>query len=365
MARDAVPFPVRGARALLVLAALAAAPAAIAQESGPPPVAAFKVSPENPEPGREVTASAYPLSKAFPPCDPIARYEWDWDGDSEFEINLTFAEQGFQSVNVLDEEGVHPIALRVTDACGERAVAIVNVTVGNSGLGGRFNWDVVFDHEDAYLRAAWLVLWVSVVVILAGLPLGVAVALLRTAPVAPVRWIAAAYVEILRGTPLLVQIFFAWLALPEIHPALKFTAIESGIIALVVNTSAYQAEVIRAGIQAIPSGQREAALAMGMTARQTMRHVILPQALRLVIPPLTNEFIILIKDTSLLFTIGVIELMATARFIQTKYYTVVEPLIAVAVLYFVMTYTLSVLLQRLERRLRIPGLGLPTGVAHA
>lgn len=356
----------RGAILLLALWLLLAAgllSCAAAQDSRGPQ-AAFTISPQKPEPGRNVTASALPVSKAFPPCDPLATYEWDWDGDGTFEENRTGASGGFVSAHTFPDEGVYAVALRVTDRCGAQAVAVVNLTVGDPLIAKRFDWDIVFGNQRAFVRAAWLVLWVSVVTILVGLPLGVIVGLARLSRIAPVRWVATAYVEFLRGTPLLVQIFIVWLALPEISPKLKFTPLVSGIIALVINTSAYQGEIIRAGIQAIPSGQQEAALGLGLSRWQAMRFVVLPQAMRLVIPPLTNEFIILVKDTSLLSVIGVIELMGLARILGSRHFSVFEPFLAVAVIYFVMTFALSQVARVLEKRLAIPGLGVATGGGH-
>ena len=343
----------------VLLVALLVLPVVAAQgEEGPPPLARFKLSPQKSDPGQDVTASAYPGSRAYAPCEPIVRYEWDWDGDGLFEVNKTAAEGGIVSVQRFEENGLYPVALRVTDACGQTSVQVENLTVGAPVK--RWRWDLVLNSHEAFLKATWLVIWVSTVVLAVGLPLGVLMGIARIAPLAPVRWVAAAYIELLRGTPLLVQIFIVWLALPAITP-FKFTPLTAGIIALVVNTSAYQAEIVRAGIQAIPSGQQEAALAMGFTRWQAMRHIVLPQALRLVIPPLTNEYVILVKDTSLLSTIGVLELMLVARIIGSRYYTIAEPLFAVALIYFVLTFSASRLAAFAERKLAIPGLGIHGG----
>lgn len=344
-----------GAIALLLLLVL---PAAGAQDA-PPPKAAFSLSPQQSDPGQDVTASAFPASKAYPPCAPIERYAWDWDADGVFEDDRAANETGFISVRKLEEDGIYPVTLEVTDACGQTARATVNLTVGAPVK--RWRWELVLDNAPAFLRAAWLVVWMSAVAIAVGLPLGIIVGLSRISSLPPLRWAAAVYIEFLRGTPLLVQIFIVWLALPTVNPALTFTPLVAGLIALVINTSAYQAEIVRAGIQAIPSGQQEAALAMGFSRWQAMRHVVLPQALRLVIPPLTNEYVILIKDTSLLSTIGVLELMLTARIIGNKHFAIAEPLFAVALLYFVLTFALSQMARVAERRLAIPGLGITTG----
>jgi len=278
----------------------------------------------------------------------IVLYEWDFEGDGEFVEGRRNMRHQFS------EDGRYAVTVRVTDATGATATASRNVTVGEPRAGLR--WDVVFDNQSLFLKGAQITLMVSVIAILAGLPLGVIVGLMRIAKLAPLRWIAAAYIEPLRGTPVILQIFIVVFALPQL--GITLGALVGGTIALTVNTSAYQAEIIRSGIAAIPSGQMEAALGMGLTHMQAMREVILPQALRLVIPPLTNEFIILVKDTSLLSTIGVLEMMGYARVIGNRSFRFFEPLIAVGVMYFVLTYSLSLLLQWTERKLAIPGLGL-------
>ncbi|HVM45500.1 MAG TPA: ABC transporter permease subunit [Candidatus Thermoplasmatota archaeon] len=279
---------------------------------------------------------------------PIVLYEWDFEGDGEF------VEGRRNMRHQYAEDGRYTVTVRVTDATGATGTASRVVTVGEPRTG--FQWNVVLDNQSLFLKGAQITLMVSVISILAGLPLGIIVGLMRIAKVAPLRWLAAAYIEPLRGTPVILQIFIVVFALPQL--GITLGALVGGTVALTVNTSAYQAEIIRSGIAAIPSGQMEAALGMGMTHVQAMREVILPQALRLVIPPLTNEFIILVKDTSLLSTIGVLEMMGYARVIGNRTFRFFEPLIAVGLMYFVLTYSLSLLLQYTERRLAIPGLGL-------
>lgn len=281
----------------------------------------------------------------------IVKYEWDWNGTG------AFVEGRARDRFAYAVEGEHAVALRVTDATGATGTATEAVSVGEPRTG--FRWDIILENAPLFWKGVQITILVSVVAIVAGLPLGVLTGLMRISKVRVVRWVAAAYIEFLRGTPLLVQIFIVVFALPEV--GIKFSALTGAILALTINTSAYQAEIVRSGIQAIPSGQMEAALAMGLTPWQAMREVILPQALRLVIPPLTNEFIILIKDSALVSLIGVLELMGWARVIGNRTFRVFEPFIAVAVIYFVLTYSLSLLLQHIERRLAIPGLGVKQG----
>lgn len=187
-----------------------------------------------------------------------------------------------------------------------------------------------------------------------GLVIALALALMKLSPVAPYRWLATCYIEFFRGLPALVVIIAFGFAVP-----IAFGwrppggPVGAGIIALIVVSAAYIAETLRAGIQAVPKGQYEAARSLGMSGAWTTASVVLPQAFRIVIPPLTNEFVLLIKDTSLLFVIGAAlnerELTTFARDAVTANQDS-SPLLAAAVLYLVITLPLTRLVARLERR---------------
>ncbi|MDR2110979.1 MAG: amino acid ABC transporter permease [Spirochaetaceae bacterium] len=171
------------------------------------------------------------------------------------------------------------------------------------------------------------------------------------------RLISAAYVELVRGTPMLLQILFLFLALPMIIMIItgnpfKPNIIVIGLIAMGVNSGAYTTELIRSGIQGVDTGQLEAARSLGLSYFRAMRHVILPQAFKRIVPPLVNEFIVLIKDSSLVSTIGVTELIARSKSIGAQYYNYTVPLIAASVIYLVLTLSISAFAKRLERRLR-------------
>ena len=194
----------------------------------------------------------------------------------------------------------------------------------------------------------------TVISFLGGLVLAVILALMRLSPVRPYRWLATAYIEFFRGLPALLVIVASGFAIP-----LAFGwrppggLVGAGILALIVVSSAYMAETLRAGIQAVPKGQVEAARSLGMSAGRTTLSVVLPQAFRIVIPPLTNEFVLLIKDTSLLALIGVAfadrELTTFARdeVVNTANST---PLVMAALMYLVITLPLTQLVSALERR---------------
>lgn len=192
-----------------------------------------------------------------------------------------------------------------------------------------------------------------------GLALAVVLALMRLSPVATLRWLAAAYVEFFRGLPALVVILFMGLGVPI---AFQWSPpggpLGAGLLALVMVAGAYMAETLRAGIQAVPKGQEEAARSLGMKPRPTMFRVVLPQAFRVVIPPLTNEFVLLIKDTALLSVIGSQigqrELTTVARDFQSSGVSAgtATSLIQAALLYLIITIPLTQLVAWQERRQR-------------
>ena len=187
-----------------------------------------------------------------------------------------------------------------------------------------------------------------------GLVLGLILALMRLSPIAPYRWIATAWIEFFRGLPALVVILFVAFAIPiafQWRPPGGSTG--AGVIALIAVSSAYLAETIRAGIQAVPKGQVEAARSLGMKPGPTMGFVVLPQAFRIVIPPLTNEFVLLLKDTSLLAFAGILvqdrELTTLARDFSSQYSNA-SPYVVIALAYLAVTLPLTQLVAYLERR---------------
>lgn len=281
----------------------------------------------------------------------IAKYEWSW-GDAE-----GFVEGNESDSHFYARPGQYRVQLRVTDDEGRVDTEGQTILVRSTFF---TRMRVVLGNWDGFLLGARLTLYLAVVATVVGFALAILVAMLRISHLPLLRVPALAYIEVIRGTPLLLQILIAYLVLPQF--GLKLSILNSALVALVVNTSAYQAEAMRAGIQAIPTGQMEAATSLGMTYVQAMRHVILPQAFRLTLPALGNEFIILLKDTSLASTIGVLELTKSGTILASRTFLVLESLLVVGLLYFAMTYTLSLGLRRLEKRLAIPGLGI--GVAH-
>jgi len=166
--------------------------------------------------------------------------------------------------------------------------------------------------------------------------------------------LSTTYVEVFRGTPMLVQMFVIYLGLPEV--GIVFDAFTAAVIAIGLNTAAYQAEYFRGSIQSIPAGQMTAARAMGMSRLQSLRYIILPQALRRVIPQWSNEAILELKFTSIAYTIGVMELTARAEKIGFQTFRFLDIFIVVALIYLVLTGTVAQLLDFVEKRTRVPGL---------
>jgi polar amino acid transport system permease protein len=184
--------------------------------------------------------------------------------------------------------------------------------------------------------------------------LGLGVGLLQVSGNRLFVWGAKAYVDVLRGVPLLVQIFFIYFGLGRILNLERFTA---GVIAVGICYSAYLAEIFRAGIESVAHGQHEAAASLGMSKRQTMRHVILPQATRVIIPPSASEFIACLKDSSLVSIIGLRELTRAGREFYSQYFVDFQTWLIVGLVYLVMTLLLTKFTRRLERRFAVRGFG--------
>lgn len=203
-----------------------------------------------------------------------------------------------------------------------------------------------------FMQGLCYTLLLSLIAVAAGVALGSLVAFARMSKFRPLNWLVTGYIEVIRGTPALLQLFFFYLILPKWFSAIAPSKFACVAVALVVNSSAYVSEVIRSGIQAVDRGQREAGLSLGLTRRQTMLHVVMPQAVKNILPALGNEFVTIIKETSLASTFFVGDLMSAFRTVQGATYLVIEPLLIVGFIYFMLTFTLSKLVLRFERRMK-------------
>jgi polar amino acid transport system permease protein len=198
------------------------------------------------------------------------------------------------------------------------------------------------------IAAAPLTIFISIVSIGLAIVFAVFGALGRISRVAPLYALATLYVSLVRGTPLIVQILFIYLALPQFGIVLP--ALPTGILALAFNYGAYMTEIFRAGIQAVPKGQLDAAHALGMTDRDTLQRIVLPQALRIVTPAIGNEFIAMIKDSALVSIVGVQEMLFYARVIGSQNFRSFETFTMAAAIYWILTIVFSSFQDRLERR---------------
>lgn len=203
-----------------------------------------------------------------------------------------------------------------------------------------------------YLSGLWGTLWISAVTVLFGALLGMLVALMRMSKSKILNLISDVYVEVLRGTPILLQLYFFWIGLPKLMP-FELSDTQCIVVALIINASAYISEIIRAGIGAVDKGQWEAARSIGLSEAHVMIHVILPQAVKNILPALCNEFISTVKGTSLASVFFVGELMTSYKSVQSATFLALQSLIIVGVIYFVLNLVLSKLLKVLERRLTV------------
>jgi len=198
-----------------------------------------------------------------------------------------------------------------------------------------------------FINAAWIVLLLTVVSIVISWICGLLAALGKASKLTPLRYISSFYVWFVRGTPTLIQIFIVYFGLPQV--GIRLSPFVAGVIALGVNSGAYVAEIIRSGLSAIPKGQMESSLALGMSRFDAMTRIILPQVFRIIIPSLTNEAITSLKNTSLLSTITVVELTLYAQMIIASTFRPFDFYIASAIVYLVMTSVLSQISAHLER----------------
>ncbi|RUX86295.1 amino acid ABC transporter permease [Mesorhizobium sp. M7D.F.Ca.US.004.01.2.1] len=203
-------------------------------------------------------------------------------------------------------------------------------------------------YAPGFISAAWIVFSVTILVIAVSWICGLAAALGKTSRIAPVRWVSTFYIWFIRGTPTLIQVFIVYFGFPQF--GVKLSPFVAGVFALGVNSGAYVAEIVRSGLSAIPAGQTESAMALGISRRKTMTTIILPQVFRIILPPLTNEAITCLKNTSLLSTITVMELTLYSQMLIATTFRPFEFYIATALIYLVMTTILSQLSAYLERR---------------
>ena len=260
-------------------------------------------------------------------------------------------------------EGTHPIvqAIAAQRRSQRRTFRITFVATWLVVMGGAIGALLAAGKIDSGFMAEWApyilggvttTLYVAVISITIAILFAVLGALGRLSAQPVLYSISTLYVSLVRGTPLLVQILFIYLALPQVFPFVSDVPKEVlGIFALSFNYGAYMTETFRAGIQAVPRGQTEAAQALGMPGRTRMRRIVLPQAIRIITPAIGNEFISMIKDSSLVSVIGVPELLWRAQRVGQSNFKGLETLMVAAAIYWVLTIVLSIVQDRLEKRM--------------
>jgi His/Glu/Gln/Arg/opine family amino acid ABC transporter permease subunit len=212
-----------------------------------------------------------------------------------------------------------------------------------------FDWSVVGAHRDALAAATGTTVLLTVTTMAIAIPFGIVVASLRLYAWAPLRAIATAYVELFRNLPLILVVYWAFYVLP-IATDLRLSPFATGIAALALNVTAYNAETFRAGIGSIRRGQLEAAMALGMSRAQAVRRIVLPQAVRRILPVLASTWVSLFKDTSLVSVIAVTELAYVAMQIRAQTFRVLEMLTAMAAIYWLLGYPQAKLVDWIQRR---------------
>ena len=218
--------------------------------------------------------------------------------------------------------------------------------------------NLVVRYSNFFLEGVRNTLIIAFFTVLLGTILGTVMAMARMSRIKPLKWIATAYIEFFRGTPLMVQLMFIFYGLPMIGVSFPevsfipdFDRFAAGIVAMSLNSCAYVAEIIRSGIQAVDKGQMEAARSLGFHQRQSMTLVILPQAVRNILPALGNEFVTIIKESSIVSVIGIADLMYRAKGVIAKTYNSLECLAVAAIIYFILTFVGGRLISLMERKM--------------
>ncbi|MBM7708030.1 amino acid ABC transporter permease [Enterococcus lemanii] len=230
-------------------------------------------------------------------------------------------------------------------------------------LGIVMNFGKLVKWIPTFIDGTVLTIILSLTTVFFGSIIGLFATLLQQSPKKALRGLANIYTQVIRGTPLLVQLYIWLYGFPMIGlsiPALPFLGETFGsrdfltaVVALSINSGAYICELLRGGLESIDKGQMEAGRSLGLSRRQTMNAVIVPQAIRVILPGLGNEFITMIKESSIVSVVGIFDVMYTSNIIKASTYSIFEPLIVISVIYFVLTFILTALMKRLEKRLSV------------
>lgn len=213
------------------------------------------------------------------------------------------------------------------------------------------NFAAVWSNLGFLLEASWLTIYLSFISFILALIIGI---IIGTARSFSIPWLLnklfVIYIEIFRGTPLLIQLFFIYYGLPQV--GITFSSHEAAVLGLSLNFGAYLSEIVRSGMQAIDKGQHEAAKSLGMSMRVMLFYILYPQALRIILPPLTNAYAAILKDSSLVSVLSITELTRAGQLIYVRTYEPFEIYLTLGVFYFVMTYTIALASKCLERKMQ-------------
>lgn len=227
--------------------------------------------------------------------------------------------------------------------------------------GVNIDFSRIIEWIPTFAEGTYVTIILSLSTVFLGCLIGLIVVLMKQSEVKPLNWIANVYTNVVRGTPMLLQLFIWLYGFPMI--GLTFTGLSffggtfgsrefiTAVVALGINSGAYVSEVLRGGLESVAKGQIEAGRALGLSKSETMFSIIIPQAIRIVLPGLGNEFVTMIKESSIVSVVGVFDVMYTSNIVQASTYSIFEPLIVVGLIYYVLTYSLSYLMKILERRL--------------
>lgn len=213
-------------------------------------------------------------------------------------------------------------------------------------------FQILEKYDQVFIQGLLGTLKLASVTVFFGMIFGAIFALIKMSKIKVIQWLSTLYIEIIRGTPLLLQLYFFWLFLPEYSP-FEISDTMCIIIALVINSSAYVAEIFRAGVQAVDVGQMEAAKSLGMSNYHMMTRIIFPQAIKNILPALGNEFIMMVKETSLASVFFIDDLMTSCNLVKSATFKAIEPLIITGIIYFIVTFTLSKIVKLMEGRLSV------------
>ena len=211
--------------------------------------------------------------------------------------------------------------------------------------------EILIKYSSYFITGLKSTLGLSIISVLIGIVIGSLLALMKLSKHKPLKWIAAVYIEVVRGTPMITQLFIVYFGSYVLF-GLDMNPFIAGIIAVSLNSGAYVAEIIRSGIQSIDKGQMEAGRSLGMTQSMTMKEIIMPQAVKNILPALCNEFITVIKETSIVSVIGVTDLMYNVNIVRGISFRPLEPLLIAAVIYIILTFGLSKAVNILEGKMK-------------